>query len=86
MVGEEGEGTGKQASALAAIYVDFTSGLREITLVGLPLARSHDEGWCGLVVGMKRGVGGGVGGGVGVVCAGISCHHFPASCKLTCII
>jgi len=62
MVGEEGEGTGKQASALAAIYVDFTSGLREITLVGLPLARSHDEGWCGLVVGMKRGVGGGVGG------------------------
>lgn len=91
-----------QASVLAAIYVDFTSGLREITLVGPAIGQSgggndrtqeDSTGW-GL---LPAAITGQLAlpppatamplGLVGVVCM----QEFlviilPASCKLTCII
>lgn len=91
-----------QASVLAAIYVDFTSGLREITLVGPAIGQSgggndrtqeDSTGWGLLpaaITGQLRLPPSATAmplGLVGVVCV----QEFlviilPASCKLTCII
>lgn len=90
-----------QASVLAAIYVDFTSGLREITLVGPAIGqnggeesrkRTQDTGQDEPCQGGSWG-GRDVGGGdccpsdLSELCV----QEFlviilPASCKLTCII
>lgn len=84
-----------QASVLAAIYVDFTSGLREITLVGPAIGqnggeesrkRTQDTGQDEPCQGgsWERGRGEGLLplGLVGVVCAGISCHHFASQLQI----
>lgn len=81
-----------QASVLAAIYVDFTSGLREITLVGPAIGqnggeesrkRTQDTGQdepCQGGSWRGREVGGDC--CPSDLCAGISCHHFASQLQI----